>query len=131
DAPPSCGNITFSPNPHMVAATLQSGPNPLRHGDPRNLHSFPTRRSSDLARQPRPAVRQVLGRPRDAAGGADRRRPAAHRRDAPRLEEHTSELQSGFELVCRPLLEKKNVRGLMDVPGGAAIATVPIRGAFA
>ena len=35
------------------------------------------------ARQPRPAVRQVLGGPRDAAGGADRRRSAAHRRDAP------------------------------------------------
>src|SRR5207249_10566274 len=29
---------------------------------------------------------------------------------APRSEEHTSELQSRFDLVCRPLLEKKNSR---------------------
>src|SRR5699024_11320047 len=28
--------------------------------------------------------------------------------DAPRSEEHTSELQSRFDLVCRLLLEKKN-----------------------
>src|SRR5699024_12702117 len=30
--------------------------------------------------------------------------------DPPRSEEHTSELQSRFDLVCRLLLEKKNVR---------------------
>src|SRR5439155_22675012 len=30
-----------------------------------------------------------------------------HFRLVPRSEEHTSELQSGFELVCRLLLEKK------------------------
>src|SRR5699024_11400446 len=30
--------------------------------------------------------------------------------DRPRSEEHTSELQSRFELVCRLLLEKKNRR---------------------
>src|SRR5207249_7040020 len=29
--------------------------------------------------------------------------------DPARSEEHTSELQSRFELVCRPLLEKKNI----------------------
>src|SRR5207249_9727040 len=29
----------------------------------------------------------------------------------PRSEEHTSELQSRFDLVCRLLLEKKNVEG--------------------
>src|SRR5437867_6221358 len=29
------------------------------------------------------------------------------RRDAPRSEEHTSELQSPYDLVCRLLLEKK------------------------
>src|SRR5437868_12453706 len=34
-----------------------------------------------------------------------------HRRpQAPRSEEHTSELQSRFDLVCRLLLEKKNKR---------------------
>src|SRR5438132_7250674 len=33
------------------------------------------------------------------------------RRGAKRSEEHTSELQSHSELVCRLLLEKKNTRG--------------------
>src|SRR6266516_1231824 len=32
-------------------------------------------------------------------------------RDAPRSEEHTSELQSPYDLVCRLLLEKKKERG--------------------
>src|SRR5689334_24864127 len=36
-----------------------------------------------------------------------RERPAAHEGRPPRSEEHTSELQSQFHLVCRLLLEKK------------------------
>src|SRR5437868_8825377 len=32
----------------------------------------------------------------------------------PRSEEHTSELQSRFDLVCRLLLEKKNTKGIVD-----------------
>src|SRR5207247_8989560 len=62
--------------------------------------SFPTRRSSDLSRPG--------GDPR-----GDPRRPArahrAHQRraEAARSEEHTSELQSRVDLVCRLLLEKK------------------------
>src|SRR5258707_9631032 len=49
------------------------------------------------------------------ARGPDRRcrggrAPARHaRRDHPRSEEHTSELQSRQYLVCRLLLEKKNL----------------------
>src|SRR2546428_4520818 len=39
---------------------------------------------------------------------AERRHPAADP-DAGRSEEHTSELQSRSDLVCRLLLEKKNV----------------------
>src|SRR5207249_12229492 len=35
------------------------------------------------------------------------RRPGYRRADARRSEEHTSELQSRFDLVCRLLLEKK------------------------
>src|SRR5205809_8133563 len=35
-------------------------------------------------------------------------RPRAQRRGPPRSEEHTSELQSRLQLVCRLLLEKKN-----------------------
>src|SRR5690348_17800576 len=73
------------------------------YGDHRDLHSFPTRRSSDLI---------------DAARSGDAelalellgtfRLLCAHRHGAAgRSEEHTSELQSPVHLVCRLLLEKK------------------------
>src|SRR6266704_6030422 len=48
----------------------------------------------------RSAIGAQAGGPRPEPGGA---RPGA----PPRSEEHTSELQSRFELVCRLLLEKK------------------------
>src|SRR5699024_11764218 len=94
--------------------------------DHRHLHSFPTRRSSDLFTQSGTFFRRQL------AG-------SIYIKDFPnirilfiesfnlfrqlfiprfgmtscacfaeRSEEHTSELQSRFELVCRLLLEKKN-----------------------
>src|SRR5207244_11808496 len=73
------------------------------YGAHRDLHSFPTRRSSDLHRavlelplaQHAPellARRGLVGRGCGAFG---------------RSEEHTSELQSPDHLVCRLLLEKK------------------------
>src|SRR5690606_40313540 len=46
------------------------------------------------------------------AGGAAPARP----RRAPRSEEHTSELQSREKLVCRLLLEKKNIKPCRDHP---------------
>src|SRR5437867_7770422 len=56
-----------------------------------------------LFRSPRRATRPVACRTRSAA--ADGRAPAhSHAR---RSEEHTSELQSPYDLVCRLLLEKK------------------------
>src|SRR5436309_6075630 len=79
----------------------------LWFGGHRDLHSFPTRRSSDLF---------ACGPRADACGscGGLRRLPAL---DLPsnqlstmprqRSEEHTSELQSRENLVCRLLLEKK------------------------
>src|SRR5699024_11455833 len=94
------------------------------------LHSFPTRRSSDLPRVAR--VARIGGDhqldPRlfaRALYDAVRSRGARHIKDSvdaisvhslsahcdadasPRSEEHTSELQSRFDLVCRLLLEKK------------------------
>src|SRR5690349_23976363 len=57
------------------------------------LHSFPTRRSSDLGAR---GARRRGGCARAPAGRA-----------RPRSEEHTSELQSRRDLVCRLLLEKK------------------------
>src|SRR5206468_11577010 len=71
------------------------------YGDHRDLHSFPTRRSSDLPAAPRRAGR--VPRPRGRTSG----RRSARRESAGRSEEHTSELQSRSDLVCRLLLEKK------------------------
>src|SRR5690242_21610500 len=62
-------------------------------GARRDLHSFPTRRSSDLARLDPDDPLEV---------------PDQHgERVRARSEEHTSELQSHVNLVCRLLLEKK------------------------
>src|SRR5207247_11130075 len=96
---------------------------------PLGLPSFPTRRSSDLpGSRPDPAggsrgrtaspptstpgpptpSAAPTAPPRSAgsAGGPRRPRPPAD----PRSEEHTSELQSRVDLVCRLLLEKKKNR---------------------
>src|SRR5205814_10441272 len=95
---------------------------------PLTLHSFPTRRSSDLVtfqfgeqadeteldfagrrgthrdqREPLLVRHRLVGR--GEARIAQRRGGAGH--DRPRSEEHTSELQSLRHLVCRLLLEKK------------------------
>src|SRR5690606_40114520 len=43
--------------------------------------------------------------------------PEALREEGNRSEEHTSELQSRENLVCRPLLEKKNARPAEPPPG--------------
>src|SRR5438034_1928056 len=71
---------------------------------PPDLLSFPTRRSSDLGRELAEHRAVVLGvrRPVDAGRRARRIRDARVR-----SEEHTSELQSHSDLVCRLLLEKK------------------------
>src|SRR5690606_41628642 len=83
-----------------------------RHSTPRNLHSFPTRRSSDLLKKAQQSIQQALEfRPETAAYhyqyGVVLQR-ADDRKKAARSEEHTSELQSRENLVCRLLLEKKN-----------------------
>src|SRR5690606_39898353 len=89
---------------------------------PRSLHSFPTRRSSDLHGErrigPHPRRRRRGGRSgrRKSGGrlggggtGPDHHLYAgfASPRSTARSEEHTSELQSRENLVCRLLLEKK------------------------
>src|SRR5436190_10118339 len=66
---------------------------------------FPTRRSSDLTSHA-PALGYTLESPwRTSAPIA---RPNPLRAGRVRSEEHTSELQSHSDLVCRLLLEKKN-----------------------
>src|SRR5205823_14956991 len=86
----------------------------------RHLHSFPTRRSSDLTSMIRAPVscsnrRLVSARSGDAPEThslTDEKstlpaRTAGWTSMALRSEEHTSELQSLAYLVCRLLLEKK------------------------
>src|SRR5699024_12320737 len=93
------------------------------HGD---LHSFPTRRSSDLQerdRKDQPCGQQPQRQRGGPSPGAALRQGhrnqcdprAEHHQTGDvelpflwRSEEHTSELQSRFDLVCRLLLEKKN-----------------------
>src|SRR5437868_14990222 len=77
-------------------------------GSPLDLHSFPTRRSSDL-RYSRRLFLLVLAR-RRSSGPESRDRSAT---GIQRSEEHTSELQSRFDLVCRLLLEKKKLKRLV------------------
>src|SRR5262249_61907315 len=93
------------------------------HSAPRDLHSFPTRRSSDLTES---AYSGRSSRQREASRsrGSTKRRssPGASAAPTPRTkraiswtlsarsEEHTSELQSLTNLVCRLLLEKKKTQ---------------------
>src|SRR5437867_5348225 len=85
----------------------------------RDLHSFPTRRSSDLDyREVKPMDATSAARAFDAVSAA-RIFIAEHFPECAaallagsaargnRSEEHTSELQSPYDLVCRLLLEKK------------------------
>src|SRR5207249_6936083 len=97
---------------------------------PPHSHSFPTRRSSDLAiqRLPVPVIARVQGIATaagcqlvamcDLAVASSSARFAVSGVNVglfcstpgvalSRSEEHTSELQSRFDLVCRLLLEKK------------------------
>src|SRR5947209_12944597 len=81
----------------------------------RDLHSFPTRRSSDLPKNIRnlPAVVQEGDVVRPAADNWLTRAIRTLFGWKPgRSEEHTSELQSRQYLLCRLLLEKKNIISL-------------------
>src|SRR5438034_11732734 len=84
----------------------------------RDLHSFPTRRSSDPERLERMGASVkgaiVIARYFGSWRGIKPTAPCSAatlglmpRHDPKRSEEHTSELQSHSDLVCRPLLEKK------------------------
>src|SRR5690606_40889720 len=96
-----------------------------RYSTLRDLHSFPTRRSSDLGNHPlggHPGYLDVtkggtgleitaIGRAQAVMLDPGGSSTALQRLEAPtgavRSEEHTSELQSRENLVCRLLLEKK------------------------
>src|SRR5207253_11507164 len=87
---------------------------------PRHLHSFPTRRSSDLRgaeRSRSPVIRTTRSTTLAITPFSTKPTAASSISKAPtrapspatpwRSEEHTSELQSRGHLVCRLLLEKK------------------------
>src|SRR5438105_15622043 len=80
-------------------------------GDHRSLHSFPTRRSSDLvtASGGVSSIDDLLKLKAVGETGVDSVivGRALYERRFTRSEEHTSELQSRVDLVCRLLLEKK------------------------
>src|SRR5438034_7563439 len=80
-------------------------------GDHRDLHSFPTRRSSDLdgdVLRHEADLGLAARLPLDERDGKPTVPLSTERRRAEdRSEEHTSELQSHSDLVCRLLLEKK------------------------
>src|SRR5699024_11252743 len=108
---------------------------PRRPPRPRRSPSTPLFRSSRCGR-PAPVdppattpgasapARPCRGRARAGRQAApDAPAPRSAERCSPRSEEHTSELQSRFELVCRLLLEKKKGGGREGSgrgPGGAA-----------
>src|SRR5699024_12641348 len=89
----------------------------------RYLHSFPTRRSSDLQQEwEQPTEVQHKDIPEEKENENLNEEPSTiddkqfveidneyedKEEKPPRSEEHTSELQSRFDLVCRLLLEKK------------------------
>src|SRR5438046_8533958 len=84
------------------------------YGHHPDLHSFPTRRSSDLAAfgrsdvdDGRVAIPGELVSDRMGVAHADARHGVKELLEPVRSEEHTSELQSLTNLVCRLLLEKK------------------------
>src|SRR2546430_7676320 len=85
---------------------------------------FPTRRSSDLrcrlCEKQLPSTSPCVAECRRSSVGGSNRLPNKHcgspallHRNG-RSEEHTSELQSQSNLVCRLLLEKKNIQNIID-----------------
>src|SRR5438067_6808360 len=91
---------------------------------------FPTRRSSDLSRsltagipvslreaddnRPGTAIGMIIAELGTNAGDPRERLEVVKRSTSRRSEEHTSELQSRFDLVCRLLLEKKKTEKQHD-----------------
>src|SRR5207253_5501343 len=107
---------------HLFSLLRLSSPCSAAH---RDLHSFPTRRSSDLFEMATVMRRPSRSRPFSwpiafCASSAvfistkpkprdwPEKRSVMTVADCTRSEEHTSELQSRGHLVCRLLLEKKN-----------------------
>src|SRR5437868_11470897 len=99
--------------PTTLTRTSYSRSSLCSNSDNPASHSFPTRRSSDLRVGPGVAT---------GTGDGDAEAQTAERAGddggaAARSEEHTSELQSRFDLVWRLLLEKKIERVIAEHMG--------------
>src|SRR5439155_24496088 len=119
-----------APETHATFSSNLSSPYFFFHsyGDHRDLHSFPTRRSSDLD-VPWADIDEISRTPsglplRLLVWGVFSPQTLTLRASGRRLrsEEHTSELQSRGHLVCRLLLEKKKT----DVSARPVAADEPI-----
>src|SRR5207248_10526506 len=106
-------------HPHAPLIPLIAHPEPPRI-DTLSLHDAlpisiaPTASPSSAARPPRSSSSASVSSARSATttpstAGHGRRGRAARWPRRGRSEEHTSELQSPYELVCRLLLEKKKL----------------------
>src|SRR5215204_7058546 len=101
-AAPAAGRGAARPGPSV----LDRGPG-LRPRLPRASHGSPAARPRRAARDARRPPRLPPAGPAQATVVVVRHRGAGRRRS----EEHTSELQSHSELVCRLRLEKKKTKG--------------------
>src|SRR5699024_11798493 len=97
----------------------------------RQLPPFPTRRSSDLAAHRIGRAHRGRLDPDQHLAGTDLRIGQIHdfknfwfTRGIKRSEEHTSELQSRFDLVCRLLLEKKKATSAESSPALTSIGGI-------
>src|SRR5699024_12820070 len=106
---------TASQIAHLRAVKMAQSLFLCRYVARQHLHSFPTRRSSDLAAMTELSYgdeSQITLKPEAQILEELNQLFEVDNRSfdtiESRSEEHTSELQSRFDLVCRLLLEKKN-----------------------
>ncbi len=94
-SPVAAGGAARLPRTHQHGGTLHGARRPRtlcvrlrRSGRPGSTRGRRSARRRLAARQPRPSIRQVLGRSGDAADRADRRGSTKHRRVAPHRARH-------------------------------------------
>src|SRR5438874_3102646 len=99
DFPPPLGSTLF-PYTTLFRSRLGASPSELGTARPLSLRRWP---ASGHTSRPRPAAAPIVQAPPPLPELAEDLEPS-------RSEEHTSELQSRRDIVCRLLLEKKKSR---------------------
>src|SRR5699024_11406318 len=90
----------FIISPHTTLKKAMGNPPPLKHHDYCSSSSVSSETASSPSSEPSTSSPSVSSRSSSFCGGT-------MLTSVSRSEEHTSELQSRFDLVCRLLLEKK------------------------